>query len=220
MKYTGTILVAGLSGSAADVTASKWKGIGYFRTRVIPANPNSPGEFGQAEHRGRFATVVAWWHDLEEQVKDDVARLMFGQAVSGFNGFTKRNLQDVSLGTAKVRKEFQWPRIMPLNASVNPIADDLALDAGEETKELDLSWSQGESDEADKMYFVAGEAADEDAVPANLFLVEKDITLTNGSPSTLTMPSAGQGYRIFALVEHTEDHTFSIARTAFGTSKA
>ncbi|HUX17157.1 MAG TPA: hypothetical protein VMW52_11840, partial [Phycisphaerae bacterium] len=121
MKYTGTIVVAALSGSAADVTASRWKGLGYFRTRVIPANPNSAGEFGQAEHRSRFARCVSWWHDVEQQIQDECARLTFGLARSGFNHFTDRNLTDMSKGTALSRKDAVPPRIMPLNASVNPI---------------------------------------------------------------------------------------------------
>ena len=94
--------------------ASRWKGVGFFRARVVPANPNSAGVYGQAEHRSLFRTVVSWWHDLEAQVQEECDRLCFGMALSGFNAFVKRNLWDMGLGTAESRKEFAWGRIMPL----------------------------------------------------------------------------------------------------------
>jgi len=216
MKFTGTVVCAGLSGSAADVTASRWKGVGYFRTRVIPANPQSAA---QVLHRGHFSDVVAWWHDQEQQVKDECGRLMFGQAMSGFNGFTKRNVTDLA-GFDKTPPVEIWPRIMPLNAQVNPIADDLSQDAGGTSKQVVLLWGQGEAVATDKMYFLAGEAADQNAIPTNLFLVEKETTATNAETVTLTMPKAAQGYRIFALVEHTENSTFSVARSCFAQSIA
>lgn len=217
MKYTGTVVCAALSGSAADVTASRWKGIGYFRTRVVPANPKSADQILQ---RGHFSDIVSWWHDLEEQLQDEAKRLCFGLAMSGFNAFVKRNLYDLA-GFDKVVPVEIWPRIMPLNAQINPIADDLAAATGAGlTKEVDLTWSQGEAAGADMGYVVAGEAVDADAIPKNLFLVEKENITAGDESATLTMPAADTGYRIFLLIEHTADSTFSIARSDWAKSKA
>lgn len=220
MKYTGTIVVAALSGSAADVTASRWKGLGYFRTRVIPANPNSPGEFGQAEHRSRFARCVSWWHDVEQQIQDECARLTFGLARSGFNHFTDRNLTDMSKGTASSRKDAVPPRIMPLNASVNPIGELTVVVGPTVAKSLSLSWLQGEALPGDTIYVLAGEAVDADTMPDNLFLQSKEVVAVGDFSFSPVMPVGNQGYRVFVLVEHGADSTFSIARSGWAVSKA
>jgi len=217
MKYTGTIVCSGLSGSAGDVTASRWKGLGYFRTRVIPANPNSADQVLQ---RGHFTDIVSWWHDVEEQLQDEAKRLAYGMALSGFNAFVKRNLKDLAGFDYLVPVE-TWPRIMPLNAVVNPVADDLVAAVGTvASKDLILTWSQGEAAAADKVYVLAGEATADGDVPKNLFLVEKETTAADTETLTVSMPVADQGYQVWLLVEKVADSTFSIARSAWATSKA
>ena len=217
MKFTPSIIVSGLSGSSGGATASRWKGIGFFRARVVPANPNSAD---QQLQRGHMTDIVAWWHDMEAQIVAECGRLCFGMPMSGFNAFTKRNVSDLAGFDKAVPVEI-WPRIMPLNAQTNPIADDLTVDVGAAlSNDLDLTWSLGEADAADQVYILAGEAVDADAIPKNLFLVEKETHDADGSPITLSMPKADEGYRIFLLVEHLADSTFSIARTGWAKSKA
>lgn len=198
MKAVLSVLLTSLAGKAGDVVAASWKGIQYFRARVIPANPQS---VDQTTQRGYFTRVVSYYHDLEAQVTDYLKTLVTGLQMSGFNAFVKRNVQDFA--------DSVDARMMPLNAVPNPVGG-LTASTGTATKQIDLAWPVGEADPTHKIYVLsseisAGEPSD------NLKLEEKDTTLTNASPITLTMGKATQEYGIWLLAEDTATHEFSIA---------
>ncbi len=60
MKFTTGAMVGDLSGSIGSTTASRNKFGQYFRSKVIPVNPNTTR---QQAVRTRFATLVARWND-------------------------------------------------------------------------------------------------------------------------------------------------------------
>lgn len=210
MKVQWSPLISQASGAAGPIVASRWRGIDYVRERIIPANPKSDD---QKAIRGELTRCIAWWHDLEEQVQDNLDLLCLGLAYSGVNAFTKRNLDDLHSWLVTIKQPVPPevpPRIMPLNAITNPIST-LVAAAGAATKEIDLTWSQAEAAPADTLYILAGEVAGDEEFPANLFLQEKEASAASLEALTLTMPKATQWYFIAVLVEHEADSSFSIA---------
>jgi len=206
MKAIPSVLFSQLRGKAGTVVASGWKGIPYVRRHLIPANPNSAG---QQTQRALFAKVVSWWHDLESQVQDECEALVEGLSMSGYNAFVKRNLKDLA--------DAVDPRIMPLNATVNPI-NTFAGAAGGGAKTIDVTWVQGEADALDTVYIIAAE--DDGGDPGdNLAVIEKDTNTTDVLGSTLTMGKASTLYHLWCLVEDGSDH-FSVADYTTATSNA
>ncbi len=194
-----SVLISSLSGKAGNVVAASWKGIQYARALVIPANPKS---VDQTTQRDFLTKIVAWWHDIEEQLQDYCKILAAGQPMSGFNCWTKRNLQDLA--------DEVMPRIMPLNATVNPISGFSAATGAGATKEIDLTWSQGEAVAADKVYIIAVTYM-ATTFGSNVMLIEKETTQADAESLTITMAEAAMMYWVWALVEHEADSTFSVA---------
>ena len=208
MKVRFSPLVSEARGSAGPLVASGWKGIAYFRERVTPSNPNTVDQQAQ---RGRMTKVVAWWHDLEAQVKTDIATLAAGLAMSAYNLFTQRNVKD--------DYDVTGPRIMPLNASVLPLGNMTAA-AGNNTKEITLTFTQGEAVTANKLYILAGETSGTGVIPAHLTLVEKETTAANAANKTITLAKASTWYFVAVLVENTTSSTFSVAKADYAQSHA
>jgi len=83
-RLTAPLFSLDASGSLAGaITFSRWKGINYARTRVIPANPNS---VAQQEVRGVFSTLSEMWKRMPL-----LARAPWTAAVEGLP-LTDRNL--------------------------------------------------------------------------------------------------------------------------------
>jgi len=204
MKVRYSPLISQASGSAGPIVASRWKGINYFRERIIPANPKSADQITQ---RGNLARCVAWWHDLEEQLTDFVKSLAVGLPFSGFNAFTARNLKDMY--------DEVDPRIVPLNAPVNPVTS-CAHTPGGSAGSFDLSWVQGEAAGTDKAYILAGTSNVGADLSNNLFLIEKDTTLISAGGKILSGLDAGAYLWVYLLVEVIATSQFSIARAVHG----
>jgi len=213
MKIGWSPLISEARGSAGPITASKWKGISFIRERVTPANPNTPDQQHQRRHMAR---VNMWWHDLETQLTDFIETLAEGQAFSGFNAFTKRNVKDMF--------ELDDCRIVPLNAPLNPITTLVAATGAGAAGTLLLTWDQAEAVTGDKIYVLAGAlpdpAEDPPNLPHNLAVASKDAVLVQTETATLTALTPDTDYGVFVLVEHVADHTFSIAEYATGVTHA
>lgn len=207
MKAILSVLLSDLRGKAGNVVASAWKGINYFREHVIPANPNTAA---QQTQRACMTRGVAWWHDIEAQVQDECKRLVAGLPLSGFNGFIKRNVKDMADSVDL--------RIIPLNADVLPIGTLAAATGAGLTKEIDLTFAQGEAVAADELYIIACTYFAGALGPA-LSLIEKETTNPDAGTLTITMPTADEPYMVYVLVEHPADSTFSVALCDDAVSK-
>jgi len=194
-----SVLISDISGKAGTVVFSKWKGRLYVRRHCIPANPNTPD---QQTQRGWMRAVVAWWHDLEQQVQDHCGELAAVEQISGFNAFVARNVKDLY--------DMVHARIMPLNAETNPIADNLGASAGA-SGQIDLTWTLGEAAGANKVYVLTG-LLDADGNVQNLTLFQKETTAASAGALTVTGLTPGTNYGIWLLVEHIATSKFSIAR--------
>lgn len=82
-RLTAPLFSLAASGTLANaITFSRWKGIAYARTRIIPANPRSAG---QLDVRGIFSTLSEMWKRMPV-----IARQPFLFAVRGI-AMTDRN---------------------------------------------------------------------------------------------------------------------------------
>lgn len=219
MKITFSPLITAASGKVGPLVASRWKGIPYIRSHVIPANPNSLGEFGQQEHRARCAMLVHWWQSLETAFTDFVGELASGMAMSGFNLFMNRNLYLISLGTKAQRKSAEHPEVAPQNTDVEEIAT-LVTTTGDAGKKIALDWTQGNATAEDIPYVLYGTADADGDLPIVLEGLLKDTGTIADLSGEITVLEAETMYCIMMLVETAAGGEFSIALVDWATSSA
>jgi len=219
VKVRFSPLVSEASGKAGPIVASRWKGINYFRELVTPANPNSLGTRGQAEHRARMTKLVHWWQSFETQLKDYIKLMAQGLPMSGFNLYMNRNLYLVSLGTTLVPKSAENPTIVTPGSDVEPIGTFVAA-TGAAGKHINLTWTQELAAAADKLYIFRGLTSGDGVIAPTLNLQEKETTAANALSLTLTVPGASSWYIIIALIEHTADSSFSLGVCDYAQSSA
>ena len=89
-RVTGPLFSLTASGSIGDViTYSKWKGLAYVRTRVIPQNPKTDA---QTSVRNTLTAGVSLWHTaacIAESSKTSWDFYASGTGMSGFNRYMK-----------------------------------------------------------------------------------------------------------------------------------
>lgn len=81
-------LIVDIRNKQSDTVFSKWKGINYIRSRVIPANPKTAA---QVAIREALAQLVSLWQDMEAEVKPNWDSYVSGRDYSGFNHFIGKN---------------------------------------------------------------------------------------------------------------------------------
>jgi hypothetical protein len=89
-------LIVDIRASQSDTVFSKWKGINYIRSRVIPANPQS---VNQTEVREALAQLVECWQDSDSSMKLNNNYYASGKEYSGFNRFIGDNCVANRAGT-------------------------------------------------------------------------------------------------------------------------
>lgn len=81
-------------GKVAGVVGASWKGIGYIRAKVTPANPNTTA---QQTQRNKMSVVVAAAQSLLATVLIPFVS-PFQKKMSGYNWFCKQNIGNVASG--------------------------------------------------------------------------------------------------------------------------
>ncbi len=84
-------LIVDIRNKQSDTVFSKWKGINYIRSRVVPHNPKSAA---QVAIREALAGLVAMWQDAYPSVKLNWDEWASGRDYSGFNKFIGKNVID------------------------------------------------------------------------------------------------------------------------------
>lgn len=89
-RVTGPLFSLTASGTIGDViTYSRWKGLAYVRTRVIPANPQTAS---QTSIRGTLSAGVSLWQTvacMPDASKTSWDFYASGTGMSGFNRYMK-----------------------------------------------------------------------------------------------------------------------------------
>jgi len=86
-KITGPLLSLGAGGTIGKaMTFSKWKGVGYVRQRVVPANPQTTA---QTLTRDVFSNASNIWKGASALLTAPWDRFAVGQPLSGRNAFMR-----------------------------------------------------------------------------------------------------------------------------------
>ncbi len=140
MKVSLSILAADLRGSAGGVTAGKWKSQNYFRTRVVPANPNTAA---QQEQRLAFTICVACWRALTAAMKSSWDTIADARSISGFNAFMSNNV-------AQERTD-SMTMVTPTNSD-EAAPNNVTLATGAAPGgSIDITWEQGDATGASQL---------------------------------------------------------------------
>ena len=93
-RVTGPLFSLTASGTIGDViTYSKWKGLPYVRTRVIPQNPNTAS---QVSVRNTMTAGVSAWKttaSVPTASKTSWDYYASGSGMSGFNRYIKQFME-------------------------------------------------------------------------------------------------------------------------------
>ena len=86
-RVTGPFLSVSASGTVGKIlTACTWKGIAYMREWFRPQNPQTPLQVAQ---RARMSEANIMWKAELAPVKAAWELYVSGQALSGFNAYTR-----------------------------------------------------------------------------------------------------------------------------------
>lgn len=88
-------LIVDIRAKQKDTVFSKWKGINYIRSRVVPANPQSTA---QTEVRDALTHLVDAWPLLNAAVKLNLDYFTVGRNKSGFNQYVGTNVPILRAG--------------------------------------------------------------------------------------------------------------------------
>lgn len=161
MKFTTGAMVGDLSGSIGSTTASHNRYGPYFRSKVIPVNPNSTR---QQEVRSLFATMVNVWNNTLTQTQRDAwdnwaeNTTIQGKTgdpinITGQNAFIRFNVIRTQIGGQRVDVA---PIIFNNGSPVSSFENDattlqgeIGLINGEVTIESAINVSGGASDDGD-----------------------------------------------------------------------
>lgn len=153
MKYQPSVLVSTLSGSAGGLTAANWKGRGYFRTLVIPTNPNTAA---QQTQRNAFTRCVDCFQSLPSDIKEWLDTLGADSQLSGYNAYMRDAVPD--------ERDNHGHRIVPQNRYAPNLESFAAATGSGASGTAELTWSQGDfaaDDEIDVYYRKAEATGDE-----------------------------------------------------------
>ena len=209
-RVTYSPLVSDVRGKAGPIVFSSWKGRPVVRELVTPANPNTNDQKAQ---RDIWRMVVAWWHGMSLDMRAAMKILAAGEAVTGFNAFTKRNVRDLAMIPTPVD-----PRIFPLNANIPPLG---ALDpqAGSAGRTCNVDWEPPDPANTHIVRAVAVEM-DDDEFTGTLVEPVYELTASVAGSIELEMPKAVTPYTIFLMQQIVNGFLFSTAVSAVATSGA
>lgn len=150
MKYTPSVLISSASGKSGGVVAATWKGRGYFRKHVIPANKNTAD---QQTQRNAFKAALFLWRGLPTAVKTYLDVRGNEAQISGANQFTRTNVGALAAPST--------PPVLPVNNSVDAIAG-VAYDSEPIAGSAKFIWVDPTVADYDKV-FIAVRASDASA---------------------------------------------------------
>jgi len=176
-------LISAASGKIGDIVASKWKGIPYFRRRVIPSNPQS-GD--QCLQRHVLKVALLLWQSVKSWSKAPWDLAVTGYALSGYNRFMDRCMAalEPQMVAGGVGEDPAWsaPAVTVLTAFNKAYAQLIDPDAGTPaTTEVAFTWTARAGAAANNM--VAGYYRLDDATAWSAItpVAESTATITFGS---------------------------------------
>lgn len=175
-------LVSDIRNKIGDIVFSKWKGRGYVRRRVVPANPKSAL---QIEIREAMALTVASWQSLSPTQESYWAAAGAERSISPYNAFVKANVSQ--------ERDDDWRILTPSNPDVEPVITFAGATGASEA--IDLTWIEGDATPGDDIYFWVRERETSPvlaATPASALVSAEILTITG--------LDAGTDYMVYGYV--------------------
>ena len=200
-------LVVDASGSVSDTVFAKWKGRPYIRSRVTPANPQTPDQVYQ---RAVMAIAVALYATLTAAIKAAWRTYATAYSITAANAFTKKNASTaVPNGDANYprldTRTLLAPQFSPPDQVIGNLSNFAAVTGAGAAGTIDVSWSAAGWTAASKVYLWAMQDDAVNNIIGEPEVVAKEVTANQGS-TTLTGLDP--------------DHTYIVVTTVYAATEA
>ena len=192
-KVLYSAIVSDIRNSVGDIVFSAWKGRGYVRRRVTPANPNTTAQQAQ---RGAMTRTVAVWQSLLLAIQSAWGRYAAGKGISGFNGWTSANVSQ--------ERNDMLTTITPPVGEIGSIAE--VTINNNLPSQIQITWS-------------VGEAADNDVVTillrrlgTNTIVIDSDSVLVSALSAETEILTVGDVYMV-SIVNHNADGKYAVSHS-------
>ena len=175
-------LVSDIRNKIGDVVFSKWKGRGYVRRRVVPANPKSAL---QIEIREAMALCVASWQSLTSTQEDFWNAAAAERSISPYNEFIRQNVSQERTDDYQV--------LTPANPDVEPVITFAAATGA--SGAIDLTWVAGDATPGDDLMFFVRERETPSVLAATPVSA-----LVSALSESITGLDAATDYMVYAYV--------------------
>lgn len=174
-------LIVDIRGKQSDTVFSKWRGINYIRSRVVPANPNTAA---QQAVRNSLKQLVAMWQDSYDAMKLNNNFYASGKGYSGFNRFVGANVIDNRDGNLlDICLENGYDKVLTFITATGTL-----------TKEIDLTFTPTPVPAGMDMEVHCRE------VGAEGFDYKTVIVTTSASPVAIALPKAATLYEVYVYL--------------------
>lgn len=209
-------MLSGASGKIGDVVASTWKGIAYFRRRVIPSNPQSNGQMAQ---RYCLKTALTLWQSIKSWAKTPWDYSVTGYALSGYNKFMDECMTLLAPQMTEGADE-EWP-------TWDQPAITVASPFNKKYAELDTVALGTPGADALPVTWVQRAGADETNMVLPLYRLDDEAAWTAGTATAETeqaYPFAGlegsEGYELALVPYETVTNEYGLSSHLLGTTTA
>jgi hypothetical protein len=196
-------LIVDIRNKQADTVFSKWRGINYIRSRVVPANPKTAG---QVAIREALARLVALWQGFGVNTKDNWKYMMSGREKSGFNHW---------IGLNTVDEKNDSLLALTLDTGYEEF-ETFTPSTGSGAGEIDIAFAPTPfpADRKGILYFRKSATSEWDKIGA--------ISAAQNSPITITGLDAGDTYQVYGYIriEPYDDDGSHVGKSASGTAAA
>lgn len=204
-KTSGPLLSLGARGTiAGTMTFASWRGVGYARQRVIPANPNSTG---QQSTRNAFSYASALWKTAPALFLAPWDLFAQGQPLTGRNAY-------ISSFVSNVRGETDLQAmVFSPGAKGGLPPDSIAITAGSNQLQVDFTNPDAPTGWT-LVSAIAAAVLDSDYATDPVPTIVADEDATTQAQVTLTGLTASSLYAVGAWLEWTK----ADGTTAYGSS--
>lgn len=175
-------LIVDVRGKQSDTVFSKWKGINYIRSRVVPSNPKSAA---QVAIREALARLVSLWQDAMSSVQVNNNYYMTGKNASGFNNFIGGNTVDEEAGNElQICEDNGYTEITVWTAAT-----------GSGSGEIDVTFAPTPVPTGDKLVYLLRKA------DTSVWDVKDEWAAAVASPQTISGLDAGDTYQVYGFLK-------------------
>lgn len=178
-------LVVDIRNKVADMVFSKWRGINYVRSRVVPSNPNTQA---QQDVRNSLARCVDMYQGLQALMKAAWSYVASGKSYSGYNQMVSEN---------RAKEQASTEITASPTTDVGSVTS-LTATTGSGGAEIDIAFAPSPVPTGDKLQVFARKTS----ITSEKVVVTETFEIAAGqtTPQTLSMGLASTDYIIHAAL--------------------